>query len=204
MRKDPAFRPQETITVEGEVRFPGEYTILEDNERLSDIINRAGGITSSGYAGGGRLTRDDEQVISDVREALEGRDRSDIIVQPGDRIVIPTRPNTVAVRGNVANEGLIKHESGKRVEYYLDRAGGLREDTETILITQASGATFRVRIGWFRRTPRVDDGATIRVIAEPEQPASEDSFDLSETLTEVTGILSSALTIVVLATRAFD
>jgi hypothetical protein len=61
-----------------------------------------------------------------------------------------------------------------------------------------------VRTGWFRRTPRVDDGAIIEVIAEPEQPESEDSFDLSETLTEVTGILSSALTIIVLATRAFD
>lgn len=204
VRKDPAFTPQETITVEGEIRFPGEYTILDDNERLSEVLERAGGITATGYAGGGRLMRDDEQIISDIGEALEGRDRSDIIVQPGDEIFIPTQPNTVAVRGNVANEGLIKHESGRRVEYYLDRAGGLRENTETILLTQASGATFRVRTGWFRRTPRVDDGATIRVIAEPEREQEGESFDLSETLTEVTGILSSALTIIVLATRAFD
>ncbi len=204
VRQDPAFRTQETIVVEGEVQFPGQYTILEDNERLSEVLERAGGIASTGYAGGGRLIRDGEQVISDISEAVDGRERSDIIVQPGDRIVIPNRPNTVTVRGNVANEGLIKHESGKRVGYYLDRAGGLREDTETILLTQASGATFRVRTGWFRRTPRVDDGATIEVIAEPEQPQNEDSFDLSETLTEVTGILSSALTIIVLATRAFN
>jgi protein involved in polysaccharide export with SLBB domain len=204
VRTDPAFRPQEGITVEGEVRFPGQYTILEDNERLSDIVERAGGIEATGYAGGGRLIRDGEQVISDIQRAIEGRRDSDIIVQPGDRVVIPVRPNVVAVRGNVANEGLIKHEPGKRVEYYLDRAGGLREDTETILLTQASGATFRVRTGWFRRTPRVDDGAIIEVIAKPEQPESEEEFDLSETLTEVTGILSSALTIIVLATRAFD
>ena len=204
VRQDPAFRTQETIAVEGEVQFPGQYTILEDNERLSEVLERAGGISPTGYAGGGRLIRDGEQVISDIGEAIDGRERSDIIVQPGDRIVIPRRPNTVAVRGNVANEGLIKHEAGKRVGYYLDRAGGLRENTETILLTQASGATFRVRTGWFRRTPRVDDGAIIEVIAEPEQPESEESFDLSETLTEVTGILSSALTIIVLATRAFN
>lgn len=204
VRQDPAFRVQEAVVVQGEVAFPGEYTILQDNERLSDVIERAGGISPTGYAGGGRLMRNGEQVISDIRDAIAGRRRSDIIVQPGDRIVIPRRPNTVAVRGNVANEGLIKHEPGKRVEYYIDRAGGLREGTETVLLTQASGATFRVRTGWFRRTPRVDDGATIEVIAEPEEPQSEDSFDLSETLTEVTGILSSALTIIVLATRAFN
>ncbi|MES3630953.1 MAG: SLBB domain-containing protein [Longimonas sp.] len=204
VRQDPAFRPQESITVEGEVRFPGDYTILEDNERLSDILERAGGIASTGYAQGGRLIRDDEQVISNIRRALEGRSASDVIVQPGDRIVIPTRPNTVAVRGNVANEGLIKHEPGKRVEYYLDRAGGVRENTGSILLTQASGATFRVRTGWFRRTPRVQDGATIRVIEEPEREREEERFDLAGTLTEITGILSSALTIIVLAGRAFD
>ena len=202
VRTDPAFRPQESITVEGEVRFPGEYTLIRENERLSDVLNRAGGILSTGYAKGGRIMRDDEQIISDIDEAAKGRRSRDIILQPGDEIIIPTQPNTVAVRGNVANEGLIRHEPGRRVEYYLDRAGGARENTESILLTQASGATFRVRTGWFRRTPRVDDGATIRVIEEPER--EQEPFDLGGTLTEITGILSSALTIIVLAGRAFD
>ncbi|PSQ90849.1 MAG: sugar ABC transporter substrate-binding protein, partial [Bacteroidetes bacterium QH_2_63_10] len=214
IRKDPSFQPQRTVTVEGEVQYPGEYTLLRDNERLSSIIQRAGGVLSTGYLKGGRLLRKQaqadegfrakkpsKQVIVEMNQAVRGDMSSDIILQPGDEIVIPSQPNTVAVRGNVANEGLIKHRDGRRVDYYLDRAGGIRDSTQAIYLTQASGATFRVKTGWFRRTPQVDDGAVIRVTRK--QPSSQgEGTDIAQIVTEVTGILSSALTVLVLVTRA--
>ena len=203
VRFDPAFQPQETVVVRGEVRFPGEYTLLRDNERLSDVLQRSGGVLRTGYLRGGRLIRGDEQVIIEMDEAVSGDRDDDVILQAGDEIVLPSQPNTVAIRGNVANEGLVKHEPGRRVEFYLERAGGVRDDTEAIFITQASGATFRVKTGWFRRTPTVDDGATIRVEAEEPTPEQE-RVDYGEVARDVTGILSSALTIIVLATRAFN
>jgi protein involved in polysaccharide export with SLBB domain len=214
IRKDPSFQPQRTVTVEGEVQYPGEYTLLRDNERLSSIIKRAGGVLPTGYLKGGRLLRKQaqadegfrakkpsKQVIVEMNQAVRGDMSSDIILQSGDEIVIPSQPNTVAVRGNVANEGLIKHRDGRRVDYYLDRAGGTRDSTQAIYLTQASGATFRVKTGWFRRTPQVDDGAVIRVTRK--QPSSQgEGTDIAQIVTEVTGILSSALTVVVLVTRA--
>jgi protein involved in polysaccharide export with SLBB domain len=230
VRTDPQFQPQETVAVQGEVRFPGEYTLLRDNERLSSVLERAGGVLPTGYLKGGRLLRTrkreptdtereagreesqpstfgrervTEQVIVEMAQALDGELEDDVILQPGDKIIIPTQPNTVAIRGNVANEGLVKHAPGERVDYYLERAGGVREDTEAVFLTQASGATFRINTGWFRRTPIVDDGATIRVQEEPPKE-EKDGVDISQTITEVTGVLSSALTIVVLATRAFN
>jgi protein involved in polysaccharide export with SLBB domain len=213
IRQDPAFEPQETVTVQGEVEYPGEYTLLRDNESLSSVIDRAGGVRPTGYLKGGRLLREtqadedalgfqsSEQVIVEMSRALRGNPEEDISLRPGDEIVIPTQPNTVAVRGNVANEGLIQHEPGERVEYYLDRAGGTRQNTEAVFLTQASGATFRVETGWFRRTPTVDDGAVIRVEEEPER---EQEIDYGEIASNVTQILSSALTVLVLATRVFD
>jgi protein involved in polysaccharide export with SLBB domain len=201
VRQDPAFQPQETVTVQGEVRYPGEYTLLRDNERLSNVIQRSGGVLPTGYLKGGRLTRNGEQVIVEMGDATQGDPEEDVIVRPGDEIVIPTQPNTVAIRGNVANEGLIKHEEGRRVEYYLDRAGGTRQNTEAILLTQASGATFRVDTGWFRRTPEVDDGAVIRVTEEPEQ---EQQIDYTQIASNVTQILSSAATILALASQVFN
>jgi protein involved in polysaccharide export with SLBB domain len=214
IRKDPSFQPQRTVTVEGEVQYPGEYTLLRDNERLSSIIQRAGGVLPTGYLKGGRLLRKQaqadegfrtkkpsKQVIVEMNQAVRGDMSSDIILQPGDEVVIPSQPNTVAVRGNVANEGLIKHRDGRRVDYYLDRAGGTRDSTQAIYLTQASGATFRVKTGWFRRTPQVDDGAVIRVTRK--QPSSQgERTDIAQIVTEVTGILSSALTVLVLVTRA--
>jgi protein involved in polysaccharide export with SLBB domain len=213
VRRSPSFQPQQTVTVRGEVQYPGEYTLLRDGERLSNVIQRAGGIRPTGYLKGGRLVRRSqteegtlgrrtaEQVIVEMQRAVRGDPEEDVSLQPGDEIVIPTQPNTVAVRGNVANEGLIKHESGERVDYYLDRAGGTRENTQDVFLTQASGATFKVDTGWFRRTPVVDDGAVIRVEEEPEQ---EDQIDYSEIASSAAQVLSSTLTILVLATRAFD
>jgi polysaccharide export outer membrane protein len=215
VRQDPAFQPQQTVTVQGEVAYPGEYTLLRDNERLSNVIDRAGGILPTGYLKGGRLLRPGEQadqgvrsqesreqVIVEMRRAVRGNPEEDVILRPGDEIVIPTQPNTVAVRGNVANEGLIKHEAGRKVDYYLDRAGGTRDSTQAIFLTQASGATFRVDTGWFRRTPQVDDGAVIRVTRE--EPRRRDVIDYGQIATEAISVLSSALTVIVLATRAFD
>jgi len=203
VRTDPTFQPQETVVIRGEVRYPGEYTLLRDNERLSNVLQRAGGVLPTGYLRGGRLIRGDEQVIVEMDDAISGDEDDDVILQPDDEIVLPPRPNTIAIRGNVANEGLVRFEPGRRVEYYLERAGGLRDDTEAVLLTQASGATFRVRTGWFRRTPEVDDGAIIRVVKEPEQEEKE-PIDIGNTIRDVTGILSSALTIIVLASRAFE
>ncbi|MEF8817606.1 MAG: SLBB domain-containing protein, partial [Salinibacter sp.] len=214
IRQNPAFQPQQTVAVQGEVQYPGEYTLLRDNERLSSVIQRAGGVLSTGYLKGGRLVRPEaqadqdfqvqregEQVIVEMERAVRGNPAEDVILRPGDEVVIPTQPNTVAVRGNVANEGLIKHEEGRRVDYYLDRAGGTRENTQDVFLTQASGATFKVNTGWFRRTPVVDDGAVIRVEAEPER---EQEIDYSQIASNVTQVLSSTLTLIVLATRAFN
>ncbi|MCS3638154.1 SLBB domain-containing protein [Salinibacter ruber] len=215
VRESPFFQPQETVSVEGEVRYPGEYTILQDNERLSSVIQRAGGVLPTGYLKGGRLIRpeenqgdqgfqvqrDGQQVIVEMRRAVRGNPAEDLILRPGDEIVIPTQPNTVSVRGNVANEGLIKHEEGRRVGYYLDRAGGTRQNTQDVFLTQASGATFEVNTGWFRRAPVVDDGAVIRVEAEPER---DQEIDYSEIASNVAQVVSSTLSLIVLATQAFN
>jgi hypothetical protein len=60
-----------------------------------------------------------------------------------------------------------------------------------------------VDTGWFGRTPEVTDGAVIRVTKEQPKPEGE-GVDVGEVITDVTGILSSALTVIVLAIRAFE
>ncbi|WP_022835855.1 SLBB domain-containing protein [Salisaeta longa] len=204
VRTSPSFQPQRTVVVRGEVTYPGEYTLLRSDETLASVIQRAGGILPTGYPKGGRLRRNGEQVIVEIGRAIARKGDANLSLQAGDEIIIPPQPNTVAVRGNVANEGLIKHNPGKRVEYYLDRAGGAQDDTKTILLTQANGATFRIQTGWFRVTPEVDDGATIRVIAKEPEPENQDDVDVGQVIQQTTAVLSSALTIIVLATRAFN
>lgn len=57
VRKSPSFVAQRNVKVTGSVVFPGEYTLLTNKDRLSDIFKRCGGETSIGYVGGAVLMR---------------------------------------------------------------------------------------------------------------------------------------------------
>lgn len=57
VRRSPTYVEQRRIRVSGEATFPGEYTLISNEEHLSDIIKRAGGPTTNGYVGGAMLKR---------------------------------------------------------------------------------------------------------------------------------------------------
>ena len=78
IRRSPAYQPQRRISINGEVVFPGRYTLVQKNERLSDVIARAGGITNDAYVRGARLIRHmNEEELAVQRDAvnLAARDR---------------------------------------------------------------------------------------------------------------------------------
>lgn len=57
IRKSPAYYKQQNVTVNGEVLFSGTYALSKKNERLSDLIAKAGGVTPDAYIKGARLIR---------------------------------------------------------------------------------------------------------------------------------------------------
>lgn len=199
IRIDPDFELQQSVLITGEVRFPGQYTLVRENETLREVLNRAGGILPSGYPRGGRLFRDNEQVIVEIDKVMRGEDQANVILQPGDEIVIPLQPNTVAVRGNVANEGLIKFRPGRRLSYYLDQAGGKGERTEAVFLTQPTGATYKIgrNFLFFRENPKVQDGAVIQVVPKPEEE-NRARIDWGEVLAATATLTTQTLTVILL------
>ncbi len=57
VRQAPGYEEQKTIILDGEVMYPGRYAILNNAERISDVIQRAGGLKPGAYLAGARLTR---------------------------------------------------------------------------------------------------------------------------------------------------
>ncbi len=57
IRKSPGYTDQKMVQLEGEILFPGYYSISSKSERISDIIARSGGITPEAYVKGARLIR---------------------------------------------------------------------------------------------------------------------------------------------------
>jgi protein involved in polysaccharide export with SLBB domain len=57
VRRSPGYQAQQNVTVTGEVVFGGRHAVTEKNERLSDLIRKAGGLTPEAYPQGARLLR---------------------------------------------------------------------------------------------------------------------------------------------------
>jgi protein involved in polysaccharide export with SLBB domain len=53
----PGYERQKTITIEGEVQYPGPYTLQQKDEKISDVVKRAGGLTAFADADGATLKR---------------------------------------------------------------------------------------------------------------------------------------------------
>ena len=57
VRRSPSYSEQVNVTVNGEVLYSGQYNLRTKNERLSSIIERAGGVNKFAYVRGAKLTR---------------------------------------------------------------------------------------------------------------------------------------------------
>ena len=57
VRRSPNFKAQKTISITGEVNYPGSYVIEESTVRLSDIVGRANGFTKDAFVKGSKLIR---------------------------------------------------------------------------------------------------------------------------------------------------
>lgn len=57
VRKSPGYVTQQNVTIEGQAMFAGTYTLSNKNEKLSDLVRKAGGVTDLAYVKGARLER---------------------------------------------------------------------------------------------------------------------------------------------------
>ncbi len=92
VRRSPGFMVPRTVHVEGEVTFEGDFNLSKKNQRLSDIIKAAGGVTPDAYVKGARLERhlnEDERArveaaIKSAKHNATSRDSVDL-----DQMEIP-------------------------------------------------------------------------------------------------------------------
>lgn len=89
VRKSPAYFAQQNVTISGEVMFDGVYSLQQKNERLSDVVSRAGGVTPDAYVKGARLVRqmneEERRRQADVlRMARSGEGKDSISIEKLD------------------------------------------------------------------------------------------------------------------------
>lgn len=143
--RQPDWEAQRTVTLSGEVKFPGTYALLSKQERLSNVVQRAGGLTSRAYAEGALFTRtrgDLGRVAFNLSAAIrEPGSRDDFVLVAGDELRIPTFDPTVRIEGAVHSPIAVAYVPGKKLGYYVNAAGGTtyNADRHKAYVRQPSG-----------------------------------------------------------------
>ncbi|RNI34541.1 hypothetical protein EFY79_15305 [Hanamia caeni] len=186
VRKNPRFQLQQNIKVEGQVKYPGIYPKLSENERLSSLMARTGGLKENSNAKGAILYRkrmqgqatdslasSSEPISIDLQNAIDNPgSKFDLILQEGDVVFIPETNPVVAVKGAVQNQLKIYYDKDHpNVGYYVNQAGGFSERPwrKRIYVTRANGKSEKTRnLGFFHLYPKVRPGSVITVPVRPE------------------------------------
>jgi len=203
--RQPDFELQRTVTITGEVAYPGTYALRAKDDRLADLVERAGGLTPRAYSEGIRFVRpaDDRGRINiDLPKALRDHaSRDNIILQPGDSVRIPEYQPSVRVSGAVNSPGSVLYRRGAGLEYYLSAAGGFNRvaDKGAVRVRLANGEIrTRRKSLFFGSSPTPGPGSEVFV---PSKDPNEPRTDKVALFAAIAQILASTVAIIVVARR---
>lgn len=118
----------------------------------------------------------------------------DVVLQDGDRIIIPSKMNSVYVFGEVKRPGSIAFQKGKTVQEYISMAGGITEHAESGDIRIVKAATKQWLIP---SETTIEEGDYIWI---PKEPYRSFSYYLG-IYSQVFGIVGTVATLILLVTR---
>jgi len=107
VKREPKLTEKKMITIRGEVRFPGIYPIIE-GERLSDLIERAGGYTKDAFLPGAIFTR---KSIKEVQEKMRAR-----FMEKEQRTIMEEQQAMLFRAGSSANADAINQSVRARMD----------------------------------------------------------------------------------------
>ena len=200
VRRDPYFRIQKELEITGEVMYPGTYAILNSSEKITDIIQRAGGLTFNAYPDASEYIRNNKMIKISLGKILKNpNSKRNFVVQDGDKINIIPYSNVVTIIGEVNSPGIRKFLPGKRLRYYIRQSGGLSPNAanNNIWIEYPDGDSKRYN-QWSLISNKVYDGATI-FIGRKEEQEPFDYTDYAKELTSVIANFAQVVSIIFLA-----
>lgn len=200
VRKNPDFLPQKSVIISGEVYFPGEYALMHTHEKLSSLIDRAGGLKTSAYFEGIEFIRRNVGRIDVNLKQKDGKD--EIELHDGDSVHIPEKPATIKVYGEVLFPTNLMYEYNNTVDNYIKRAGGFTDNAnkKKVVLTLANGRVIeRKKFLWFKKNVKVQPGLTIFVPVK-----SADKVDWSEMFKNTTTIALNMFMLIFLTQRIND
>ena len=190
------------VSISGDVKYPGNYSI-SSSDRLSDVLERAGGYIKSAYPFGASLYRESTReletmfvekayrnlitfiatnpgslegtgsgegiayILSEIKDhepvgrviadfnliSLKDNLQSNIYMQDGDSIHIPSYDSNIYIFGEVGNPGSILFKENANLKSYIDNSGGFTRfsSKDSIFIVAPNGETQKVYVSGLRQ-----------------------------------------------------
>lgn len=226
VRPRPDYTVQQSVRIEGEVLFPGDYTLSNRNERISDLVRRAGGLTEEAYIKGativrktGELERVETELQLSIDEIVEDKKKTenyigidmarileqpggedDIFLRPGDVLRVPAELQTVKVSGGVLRETEIRYSNGKNLKYYVKRSGGFAQNARRAkaYVVYANGdVDSKSRFLFFASNPEIEPGAEIVI----PQKLEREPMSPGERISIFSSVVSMAAVVITAMSR---
>jgi protein involved in polysaccharide export with SLBB domain len=226
VRARPDYHVQDKIRIEGQVMFPGEYTLSDRKERVSDLVRRAGGLTNEAYVKGATMLRSHKQlerVDADVELGAHlvidkegdvqnyiGINMQEIIKIQARRMIFffdpvmwfafqrNCRPSGFPVAYYVIQRFVTI--SGRRMKYYVEGSGGYSQNARRrkAYVVYANGdVETRNNFLFFSSSPKIEPGAEIVVPQKFERPP----MTPGERITILSSVVSMAAVVITAMSR---
>jgi protein involved in polysaccharide export with SLBB domain len=129
VRASPGYQVQRTVQIQGEVVYPGNYTVESENERISDLIRRAGGLTRFAYQEGASLKRVGK------RKTLLEQEKENLKVEQFENLQKKAADSSmVDIKSTVSRNDYVGIELPRIIEHPGQRYDLLLEDGDIINI----------------------------------------------------------------------
>ncbi len=243
------------VRVAGEFVHPGNYEIRR-GEKLSELMARAGGVTTNAYPYGAvflrqRIKEEKRQfyqkaslelqngllmamtrqraagststdggagavvagLVSQMKSidpvgrmvieadptVLQVRPEFDVVLEAGDEIVVPRRPASILVVGEVQNPGAVQFQSGKKASEYLADVGGTTRlaDEDRIFAILPNGSAEPLKLSSWNFQPKLlPPGSTIYVSREMLPTTSLDILMLTLQVVKDLALAAASLSVI--------
>ena len=189
-RKLDHFESKAFVTIQGEVNQTGQFALIKNNETVSELLTRAGGLTSEAFGEGASILRDStKNLVLNLKKALANTSSaSNYILKDGDQIVVPKIENIVYVdisntqaHKTMGQDSLqwwigVPYEEGKSASWYLESfAGGpanfVEDPIEYVQSPNGGLSRSQKKLWLFKKQPKVNVGSTVGYISDKNSSA---------------------------------
>ena len=182
---------QPVISVRGEITYPQNIVLENDEISMKKIIDLVGGFTTNSNIKSSYIVRDSLKLFVDLDKSLDNQ--STFLIDE-DILVIGSNLDPIKTSGGLLNPTIFSWNKGKKAKYYIKKSGGTKKRIESMVVHQANGKT--QKIGLFNN-PIVYPGAQIIVTEKPEK-IDDGKNKFLDDFVRIFSVVTGALTTIVL------